>query len=199
MYVPVIVDMLPIVQSKGHVSLCGCCHEREADMPIILGLFQDVAQAQAAVQALLANHSALQPANIGIVSKRTDGQIGFWETAEEQELRQLSMLGRVTGWLLGLAGTVVGAPFTIWQSATVGDMVGVDLALRHDAGFPDRTLRHLGEQLHAGSAAVIILTHREESAPIVATLQQFGSTIYQEMLPPDVEAEIAAGRDADRT
>src|SRR3954462_5547089 len=74
--------------------------EREADMPIILGLFQDVAQAQAAVQALLANHSALQPANIGIISKRVDGQIGFWEIAEEYELRQLSTLGRVAGWLL---------------------------------------------------------------------------------------------------
>jgi uncharacterized membrane protein len=167
-------------------------------MSIILGLFQDVAQAQAAVQALLANHSALQPANIGIVSKRPDGQIGFWEIAEEHELRRLSTLGRVTGWLLGLAGALVGAPFTIWQSATVGDMVGVDLALRHDVGFPDGALRHLGEQLHAGSAAVIILIHGEETEPIIATLQQFGSTIYQGALAPNVEAELAASRDADR-
>jgi uncharacterized membrane protein len=168
-------------------------------MSIIFGLFQDVAHAQAAVQALLANHSALQPANIGIVSKRPDGQIGFWEIAEEHELRRLSTFGRVAGWLLGLAGTVVGAPFTIWQGATVGDLVGVDLALRHDAGFPDAALRHLGEQLHAGSAVVIILIHGEETEPIIATLQQFGSTIYQGALAPDVEAELAASRDADRT
>jgi hypothetical protein len=78
-------------------------------------------------------------------------------------------------------------------------MVGVDLALRHDAGFPDGALRHVGEQLHAGHAAVIVLNYREESGPIAATLEQFGSTIYQGTLPPDVEAELAASRDADRT
>ena len=78
-------------------------------MQIILGLFPDAAQAQAATQALFANNTTLQAANIGIVSKDPDGQIDFLETAEERELRHLSTLGRVTGWLLGLAGAVVGA------------------------------------------------------------------------------------------
>jgi uncharacterized membrane protein len=168
-------------------------------MQIILGLFPDVAQAQAAVQALFANHTALQAANIGIISKDPDGQISFLETAEERELRQLSMLGRVTGWLLGLAGAVVGAPFTIWQSATAGDLVGIEVAIRHDAGFPDQALRHLGEHLHAGSAAVVVLTRRETSGPITATLEQFGGTIYQGALPPEVESELAAGSAAART
>jgi len=104
-----------------------------------------------------------------------------------------------TGWLLGLAGTVVGVPFTLWQATTVGDLVGIDLALRHDAGFPDAVLRHLGEQLHAGSAAVILLIHGQETEPIIAMLQQFGSTIYQGAHAPDMEAELAASRDVDRT
>ena len=160
-------------------------------MQIILGLFPDVAQAQAAVQALLANHTTLPAANIGIVSKDPDGQISFLETAEQRELRQLSTLGRVTGWLLGLAGAVVGAPFTIWQSATAGDLVGIEVAIRHDAGFPDQALRHLGEHLHAGSAAVVVLAFREASGPIMATLEQFGGTIYQGTLAPDVEAALA--------
>jgi uncharacterized membrane protein len=155
-------------------------------MHIILGLFPDVEQAQAAVQALLANHTTLQPANIGIVSKDPDGQIDLWETAEERELRDLSTLGRVTGWLLGLAGAVVGAPFTIWQSATAGDLVATDMAIGHDAGFRDDALRHLAKHLHAGSAAVVLLTHREASRPIIATLEQSGGTVYQGALPSEL-------------
>jgi hypothetical protein len=111
-------------------------------MQVILGLFPDLGQAQAAVQALLANHTTPQTANIGIVSKGPDGQIDFLETAEERELRRLSTLGRVIGWLLGLASAVVGTPFTIWQSATAGDLVATDVAIWHDAGFPDQALRH---------------------------------------------------------
>jgi uncharacterized membrane protein len=159
-------------------------------MQIIFGLFPNAAQAQAAVQALLADHTTLQAANIGIVSKSPDGQISFLETAEQRELRRLSTLGRVTGWLLGLAGAVVGAPFTIWQSTTTGDVVATELAIRHDAGFPDEALRHLGEHLHAGSAAVLILTDREASEPIRAALEQFGGTVYQGALPPKLEAEL---------
>jgi hypothetical protein len=39
-------------------------------MHIILGLFPDLEQARAAVQTLLANHTTLPTANIGIVSNR---------------------------------------------------------------------------------------------------------------------------------
>ena len=148
-------------------------------MQIILGLFPNLEQAQAAVEAMLANHSMLPTADIGIVSKDPDGQIKFWETSEERELHDLSTLGRVTGWLIGLASVVVGAPFTIWQSATAGDLVATDVALGHDAGFPDQALRHLAEHLDAGSAAVVVLTPRELSRPIIATLEQSGGTIYQ--------------------
>jgi uncharacterized membrane protein len=166
---------------------------------IILGLFPNASQAQAAVQALLAQHTTLQAANIGIVSKGPDGQISFLETAEERELRQLSTLGRVTGWLLGLAGAVVGAPFTIWQSATAGDLAATEVAIRHDAGFPDGALRHLGEHLHAGSAAVVILTHREASGPFMAALEQFGGTVYQGAVPPEIVADLATGSATART
>ncbi len=154
-------------------------------MQIILGLFSDVGQAQAAVQALLANHTTLPTANIGIVSKDPDGQINFWETAEERELHDLSALGRVTGWLLGLASAVVGTPFTIWQSATAGDVVATEMAIWHDAGFPDQALRHLAEHLHAGSAAVVVLAGRESSRSIIATLEQSGGTVYQGALPTE--------------
>jgi uncharacterized membrane protein len=154
-------------------------------MQIILGLFPDVEQAQAAVQALLANHTTLQMANIGIVNKGPAGQIDFWETAEERELRHLSTLGRVTGWLLGLAGAVVGTPFTIWQSATAGDLVATELAFWHDAGFPDAALRHLAKHLHAGSAAVVVLARLESSRSIMAMLEESGGTIYQGTLPAE--------------
>jgi uncharacterized membrane protein len=168
-------------------------------MQIILGLFPNAARAQAAVQALSANHTMLQAANIGIVSKDPDGHIDFLETTEERELRHLSTLGRLTGWLLGLVGAVEGAPFTIWQSATAGDLVDAEVAIRHGAGFPDQALRHLGKHLHAGGAVVVILTRREASGPVMAALEQCGGTVYQGALPPEVEAELATGPAANRT
>jgi uncharacterized membrane protein len=161
-------------------------------MQTIVGLFQDAAQAQAAVQALLANHTTLHAANVGVVSKGPDGQISFLEVAEERELHRFSTLGRVTGWMLGLAGAVVGAPLPIWQTATAGDLAATDMAMRHDAGFSDQELRHLGEHLHAGSTAVLILTDQEGSEPIAATLEQSGGTVYQGALPSEVEAALTA-------
>src|SRR5262245_39183778 len=159
---------------------------------MIFGLFSDTAQAQAAVQTLLADHTTLQAANIGIVSRGSDGRIDFLETAEERELRRLSTLGRVTGWLLGLAGALVGAPITISQSSTAGDLVASEVAIRHDAGFPDEALRHVGEHLHAGSAAVVILTRQETSGPIRAALEQLGGTVHQGTLPSEGGAELAS-------
>jgi uncharacterized membrane protein len=168
-------------------------------MHVILGLFPDVGQAQAAVQALLANHTTLQTPNISIVSKHPDGQIDFWETAEERELHHLSTLGRVTGWLLGLASAVVGTPFTIWQSATAGDLVATEMAIRRDAGFPDEALQHLANHLHAGSAAVVVLTRQETSGPIRAALEQLGGTVHQGTLPSEGGAELASDPAADRS
>jgi uncharacterized membrane protein len=168
-------------------------------MHTILGLFQDAAQAQAAVQALLADQPTLHAANVGVVSKGPDGQISFLDIAEEREIRRFSTIGRVTGWLLGAASAVVGAPLPIWQTATAGDLVATDAAIRHDAGFSDQELRHLGEHLHAGSTAVLILTDQEASEPIAATLEQLGGTVYQGALPSEVEAALTADQADDRS
>lgn len=168
-------------------------------MEMIFGLFPSVAQAQAAMQTLLANHTTLQAANIGIVSRGSDGQIDFLEAAEERELRRLSTLGRVTGWVLGFAGALVGAPITISQTSTAGDLVASEAAMRHDAGFPDEVLRQVGEHLHAGSAAVVILTHQGTSAPIKAALEQLGGTVHQGTLPSEGGAELASDPAADRS
>src|SRR5262245_17417427 len=125
-------------------------------MPIIVSLFQDEAQAQAGIHALLANHLALEPGDLGVVSRGPDGQMSFLDAAEERELHRLSTLGQITGWLFGLVGAVVGAPITIWQSTSAGNMLAADMALHHDAGLPDEALRHVGEHLQAGSAALVV-------------------------------------------
>lgn len=162
-------------------------------MRIIFCLFEDVARAQAAVEALQARPTALQPVDIGIVVKSADGEVDFLEAAEERELRRASTFGRVTGWLLGLAGAIVGAPFSIWQSTASGDLVAGDAALQHDAGFPDDALRALGERLRAGSAAVVALARDEDAVAVTAALERFGGTPRQGTLPADVEAALLSG------
>ena len=160
-------------------------------MPVILALFQDTAQAQSVESTLLKQYTTLQPRQIGIVSKGADGRISFLDDTEDQELRQLSTIGRVTGWILGVAGAIVGAPLTIWQSANTVDMAASDLAIQHDAGLSDEALRHVGEHLQAGNTAVVILAPESERAAITATLESLGGTIYQGELPAEIEAELA--------
>jgi uncharacterized membrane protein len=161
-------------------------------MPVIIALFQDTAQAQSAEAMLLKQHTSLQSGQIGIVSKGEQDQISFVDDTEEQELRWLSTIGRVTGWIVGVAGAVVGAPMSVWQSSNAADLAASDLALQHDTGLSDDALRHVGEHLQAGSTAIVVLT-RQEEATITATLESLGGTIYQGTLPAEIEAELTSG------
>jgi uncharacterized membrane protein len=146
--------------------------------------------ARAAIQTLDEQIGTLKLGNIAILRKGADGNVAFWESDEQREYRRDSTFGIVLGWLLGAANTLVGAPLGVGPGVAAGAALGNEAAAQRDVGFPDQSLRQLGEQLHAGSSALITLVDPEHSATVMAELEQLGGTIIQGQLPPDTVAAL---------
>jgi uncharacterized membrane protein len=160
---------------------------------LIICTFDGDAQAEAAgaaIQALDERLGTLKLGNIAILRKGADGHVAFWETQELQEYRRNSTFGIVLGWLLGAANTLVGAPLGVAPGVESGAALGTEAAAQRDVGFPDHTLRQLGEQLHAGSSALVTLVVPDHSAIVVAEVEKLGGTIMQGQLPPETVAAL---------
>jgi uncharacterized membrane protein len=69
-------------------------------------------------------------------------------------------------------------------------MFGTEAAAQRDVGFPDEALRQLGEQLHAGSSALVTLVEPDQAATVVAELEKLGGTITHSQLPPETIAAL---------
>jgi uncharacterized membrane protein len=161
---------------------------------LIICTFDGDAQAEtarAAIQALDEQLDTLKLGNIAILRKGADGKVTFWETEELHEYSRDSTFGIVLGWLLGAANTLVGAPLGIAPGVESGAALGNEVAAQRDVGFPDQALRQLGEQLHAGSSALITLVDPEHGPTVVAELEKLGGTIMQGQLPPETVAALA--------
>jgi uncharacterized membrane protein len=164
-----------------------------AHTQLIVYTFDGDAQAdaaRAAIQALDEQIGSLKLGNIAILRKGADGNVTFWETDEQREYRRDSTFGIVLGWLLGAANTLVGAPLGVAPGVQAGAAMGNEAAAQRDVGFPDATLRQLGEQLHAGSSALVTLVDPEHSATVVAELEKLGGTIIQSQLPAETVAAL---------
>ena len=160
---------------------------------LIVCTFDGDAQAEAAsaaIQALDRQINTLKLGNIAILRKGADDKATFWETDELREYSRDSTFGIVLGWLLGAANTLVGAPLGVAPGVESGAAFGTEAAAQRDVGFPDEALRQLGEQLHAGSSALVTLVDPDHSAIVVAELEKLGGTIMQGQLPPETVAAL---------
>ena len=160
---------------------------------LIVCTFDGDAQAEAAstaIQALDERLGTLKLGNIAILRKGADGHVTFWETKELQEYQRNSHFGIVLGWLLGAANTLVGAPLGVAPGVQSGAALGTEAAAQRDVGFPDHTLRQMGEHLHAGSSALVTLVDPDHGGIVVAELEKLGGTIMQGQLPPETVAAL---------
>ncbi len=146
--------------------------------------------AGAAIQALDQRLGTLKLGNIAMLRKGTDGNLTFWETEQLREYRRDSTFGIVLGWLMGAANTLVGAPLGVAPGVESGAAFGAEAAAQRDVGFPDPALRQVGQQLHAGSSALVTLVDPDHGATVVAELEKLGGTIIQSQLPPDTIAAL---------
>lgn len=153
-------------------------------------------EARLVIRALDARLDAVQLGNIAVVSKGPDGQAEYWETAEVAEYRRTSTFGAVTGWLLGLVGVFVGAPFGPAQASIAGETLGTSELLDREQGFPDEELRHLAEQLQAGSSLLLTLVRPEEAPLVVAELERLGGRLIERTLHPEILKRLVPANDS---
>ena len=146
--------------------------------------------AGAAIRAIDERLGTLKLGNIAILRKGADGGVTFSETEQLHEYSRDSTFGIVLGWLLGAANTLVGAPLGVAPGVESGAALGTEAAAQRDVGFPDEALRQLGEQLHAGSSALVTLVDPDHGATVLAELEKLGGTIMQSQLPAETVAAL---------
>lgn len=148
-------------------------------------------EAREAIRALSGQRADVQLGNVAVITKHADGQIDFWESAEAAEIQRDAGIGSLAGWLLGAIGAVLGAPLGPRQGLDAGAGVGGEVAERVDLGFQDDDLRRFGEQLIAGSSALLALVQPVDAPAVIAELDALGGTLTQSSLPPETVARLS--------
>jgi uncharacterized membrane protein len=149
-------------------------------------------EARQAIRALDERLDSVQLGNVAVIARHPDGRLDYWESAEAEELRLGAQVMSVVGWLAGAIGAVLGAPLGPRQGLDAGAGVGSDIAERVDMGFADADLRRFGEQLVAGSSALIALVRPQDVDAVLAEIEALGGTLAQSTLPPETVARLTA-------
>lgn len=152
-------------------------------------------EARAALHALSERIDTVRRADIAVIARHADGRLDFWETEEADQIRRDADLGSVAGWLIGAVGAVLGAPLGPRQGLDAGAGFGSEAAERVDVGFRDEDLRRFGEQLVAGSSALVALVRSEDAPAVIAELEALGGTLAQTSLPHETVARLRGRKD----
>jgi uncharacterized membrane protein len=149
---------------------------------LVICTFPDAEQADAALRALH-DHESRRPDshldNIAVVRRNENGEISFFETREIEEAHSTSSLAMVVGWMLGAAGAILGGPLGPDFGVRFGAYAADDATLRHDVGFPDEVLRRFGEQLHAGSSAILTMATAAQRDELLGELRRLGGELVE--------------------
>jgi uncharacterized membrane protein len=157
------------------------------DLRLLVYTFDSVGRAEAARSTLenLDRHLGGVQGHVAVVQRQTDGSISLREPQDlREELSDLAsrLVGGVTWFVYTFVGLMGPQPAVLAEQLT-DDTVH---RLVRDGGFPDAALHEIGQELAAGSAAVVALLPEAERGAAVAELEQLGGRIWEHPLPPSV-------------
>lgn len=161
------------------------------DLRLLVYTFDSVGRAEDARRALEALDQQLGGAagHFAVVQRGPDGAISLREPHDfRQELSEVAarVAGGVTWFVYTFVG-LMGPPPAVIAEQMTDDAVH---RLVRDSGFPDDALHEIGEELRAGSAALVALVPEVERQPAVERLEQLGGRLWQHQLPPQVAADL---------
>jgi uncharacterized membrane protein len=117
-----------------------------------------------------------------IVERRLDG------TTRLHQTMKLGAVGATGGALWGgLIGMLLLAPFL---GAAVGAAAGGALGALADVGVDDSFMRQLAEDLHSGSAAVIVLVRGSTPDKVVPRISRYGGRVLHTSLSADADDQL---------
>jgi uncharacterized membrane protein len=148
----------------------------------IIGIFDDTAAAQRAVETLRA--SPLKLDDVSIIARATDSSTAT-ENTEDVSAGQGATVGAVWGGLVGLAALLIpgvgpfiafGALGAALTGALTGAVVGgISAALIDFSGIPEDEARSYEQQVHDGKTLVAVKAHDEDAHEVRRMLAAAGA------------------------
>jgi len=127
-----------------------------------------------------------------VVARGEDGHVVTKDRAESS-----SLPGTATGGLLGLLIGVIGGPLGVLVGGTYGLFVG-SLFDISDADAADSALGSISSSVKVGHTALLAVIDEPSTEIVDAAMSDLGGTVARRPMA-EVEAEIAAAEDAERT
>ena len=161
---------------------------------VIAVSFEDDGSAYKAMTLLeeLASQHRIDVQEAVVVARREDGQVVAKDRVESSDLPATA-----TGGLLGLVVGIIGGPLGVLVGGTYGLVVG-SLFDIYDADVSDSALATISSTVTLGHTALLAVVDEPSTEIVDAAMSDLGGTVARRSLA-DVEAEIAAAEDAERT
>ena len=158
---------------------------------LVVAAFNDEEAANQALEALKSAHAAgvVEIQEAAVLRKDHDGKLHVKETSDWGTGRGAAIGGVVGGAIGLLAGPALLVP------AAVGALIGGLSAKLRDSSQRDQQLEELGENLKAGSSAIVALAGPTSLEQIRSSLDAAGGTSVIEELGPDIAAQLEAHHD----
>jgi uncharacterized membrane protein len=151
---------------------------------LIAVAYEDVGTARNVLGALqeLGLEHAITLDDAVIAERRPDGKIKLHQTSKPAALGVAG--GAVWG---GLIGLLFLAPFL---GMAIGAAAGGAAGALSDVGVDDTFLRHLGQELQPGSAAVIVLVRESTPDKVLPRISPYGGRVIHSSLSDEAEARL---------
>jgi uncharacterized membrane protein len=161
---------------------------------VIAVSFEDDGNAYNAMTLLeeLASQHRIDVQEAVVVVRREDGQVVAKDRVESS-----SLPATATGGVLGLLIGIIGGPLGVLVGGTYGLVVG-SLFDVYDADVSDSALASISGSVKVGHSALLAVFDEPSTEIVDAAMSDVGGTVARRPLA-DIEAEIAAAEDAERT
>jgi uncharacterized membrane protein len=158
---------------------------------VVVGAFKDEATASEVYATLKHTSSTDWLKDVAIVVR--DGDRIKVQESEDTGASRGSLYGGVIGALVGVFAGPLG-----W-AALGGALIGGLVAKFRDTGLPDKSLKHLGEALQAGQAAIVALVRADLADRTVTDLQSWGAVVTTEGLDAETVERLRAAHQASQS
>jgi uncharacterized membrane protein len=146
--------------------------------------YEDVGRARSVLDVLheLGVEHAITLDDAVIAERRPDGKIKLHQTSRPGAVGAAG--GAVWG---GLIGLLFLSPFL---GMAIGAAAGGAAGALSDVGVDDRFLRHLGEDLQPGMAAVIVLVRESTPDKVLPRISAYGGRVIHSSLSDEAETRL---------
>lgn len=163
---------------------------KDAEVELIVLLFQDVSTAQEALDELKSFKKRGiigSVRNAAVLVKDEDGNASHHES-QDMGAKKGAVFGAITGGLIGLLAGPAGAAL----GAAAGAATGGAAAKRIDVGLPNDYLLTVEEKMEPGTSVLVAIVEHEWATSIFEGLDSFNGELFKAALTDEIVAGLTA-------